>query len=232
GPAAAVVVDTGPDASAMDGCLRELGVESVPLALLSHLHLDHIGGLGGLLRHRPRALVTPAWSEPRAGHETVTRTAGRAGVPVSAVVPGAVWTVGEVNVRVLSTEPLRGTRSDPNNNSVIVLATVRGVRVLLLGDAETEQQALLRAGYPELAVDVLKVAHHGSAYQDPALLGELRPRVALVSVGRGNGYGHPNEGVLAALRRAGARVCRTDQDGDIAVTLGQTGPGELAVVRR
>ncbi len=228
GPAAAVVVDTGPEASAVDGCLRGLGIDSVPLAVLSHLHLDHIGGLGGLLRHRPGLLVTPAWAEPRTGHDTVARASARAGVPVTAAAPGAMWTVGEVTVRVLFTAPLRGTRSDPNNNSVILAATVRGVRVLLLGDAETEQQSLLRATHPQLGVDVLKVAHHGSAYQDPALLSELRPRVALVSVGRDNGYGHPHASVLAALRRSGAGVWRTDVDGDVAVV---ARAGGLVVVR-
>jgi competence protein ComEC len=103
------------------------------------------------------------------------------------------------------------------------------VSVLLLGDAETEQQALIRLP----PVHILKVAHHGSSYQDSGLLDSVRPRVALVSVGAGNGYGHPSESVLARLRANGARVFRTDLDGDIAVVRlpsGQT--GDLAVVHR
>jgi len=101
--------------------------------------------------------------------------------------------------------------------------------VLLLGDAETEQQALVALP----PVQVLKVAHHGSSYQDSRLLDALRPRVALVSVGAGNGYGHPSEPVLARLRANGALICRTDFDGDIAVARALTGqPGDLATVHR
>ena len=64
---------------------------------------------------------------------------------------------------------------------------------------------------------MLKVAHHGSAYQDPALLDAVDPAVALVSVGADNPYGHPNPALLARLARDGARVLRTDLDGDLAV---------------
>ncbi len=127
--------------------------------------------------------------------------------------------------------PLRGTRSDPNNNSLVLLATVAGVRILLAGDAETEEQrALLDLPPPGgLRAHVLKVAHHGSAYQDPAFLDAVRPAVALVPVGTGNTYGHPNPAVLGRLARGGARVLRTDLDGDVAAVVGQSG---LAVVTR
>lgn len=67
-------------------------------------------------------------------------------------------------------------------------------------------------------VDVLKVAHHGSAHQDAALLRSAHPRLALVSVGRGNPYGHPAARTVEALRSGGAVVLRTDRDGAIAVT--------------
>jgi competence protein ComEC len=102
------------------------------------------------------------------------------------------------------------------------------VSVLLLGDAESEQQALVRVP----PVQVLKVAHHGSSYQDSALLDSLRPRVALVSVGAGNDYGHPNESVLARLRANGALVCRTDLDGDVAVVHAAEPAGDLSVIHR
>jgi competence protein ComEC len=80
------------------------------------------------------------------------------------------------------------------------------------------------------AVEVLKVAHHGSPYQDPELLDLLRPRVSLVSVGSGNGYGHPSPHVLDRLRANGSVVCRTDRDGDVAVVA--AGPGRLELARR
>jgi competence protein ComEC len=202
----------------------------VPVAFLSHFHSDHIGGIDGLLKHKPSRLILPAFPEPAVGRQAVVSAASGAKVPVAEAKPGDAWTVGEVTLRVLATDRLSGTRSDSNNNSLILTATVSGVSVLLLGDAETEQQALLRQEAMVSAVEVLKVAHHGSSYQDVALLDGLRPRVALVSVGVGNGYGHPSETLLAHLRAGGARVCRTDQDGDVAVI--RDAAKGLAVVRR
>ncbi|WP_175548812.1 hypothetical protein [Mangrovactinospora gilvigrisea] len=87
----------------------------------------------------------------------------------------------------------------------------------LLGDLEAEAQAELAAEWPSLrGVDVLKVAHHGSANQDAGLVARLAPRVALISVGVGNPYGHPTSRALTLLR--GSRVLRTDTDGAVAVS--------------
>ena len=100
---------------------------------------------------------------------------------------------------------------------------------MLPGDAEEEEQraTIDRFGAAALRAQVLKVAHHGSAYQEPAFLDAVDPVVALVSVGVGNGYGHPNPALLARLSRDGARVLRTDLAGDLAVV--RRGGG-LAVV--
>jgi competence protein ComEC len=141
-------------------------------------------------------------------------------VPVRVATAGTAYRLGAVRLLVLGpVRPLAGTRSDPNNNSLVILVEVGGRRVLLAGDAEEdEQRAVLGAVGPAgLRADVLKVAHHGSAYQDPAFLDAVAPAVALVSVGAGNSYGHPNAAVLSRLTRGGARVLRTDLAGDVAV---------------
>jgi competence protein ComEC len=93
--------------------------------------------------------------------------------------------------------------------------------MLMLGDLEPPaQRALLRspAGAGLRAVDVLKVAHHGSANQDPDLIRRVAPRLALISCGADNPYGHPAPSTTAALEAGGAQVLRTDVDG--AVTVG------------
>ena len=113
----------------------------------------------------------------------------------------------------------------PNDASVTLLVRAGGVTLLLLGDLEPPaQRALSRT--PAVAalppVDVLKVAHHGSAYQDPGLMRRTAPRLALISCGRDNGYGHPAPRTVAALRAGGAEVLRTDMNGSIAV-VGPTG---------
>ena len=107
-----------------------------------------------------------------------------------------------------------------------LLVRDRGLTLLLMGDVEPDVQAQLLDRYPDLPrVDVVKVAHHGSLYQDPALYARVRPRLALVSVGAGNPYGHPAARTVAQLQALGAVVLRTDRDGSVAVT-GDT-PSEL-----
>jgi competence protein ComEC len=234
GAGQAVVVDTGPEPAAADRCLRELRVRSVPLLLISHFHADHVGGLVGVFRNRDvAAVLTPAWPEPEAGHDQVVRAAAAGGAVAQVARPGSVYRVGELTLTVLGPpHRLTGTRSDPNNNSLVVRAETAGVRLLLTGDAEVElQQALLdQVGAGALRADILKVAHHGSSYQDPAFLAAVDPAVALVPVGADNDYGHPDPGLLARLAADGARVLRTDTDGDLAAV--RNGAGELSVMTR
>ncbi len=233
GAGRAVVVDAGPDPAAVDRCLRRLGIRHVLLLVVSHFHADHVGGMAGVFRgRRVDAVVVPAWPEPAGGRHLVAEQALAGGAPMGAVTAGWSYTAGGVELVVLGPpERLAGTRSDPNNNSLVIRARVGGVTVLLAGDAEGEEQQALRdrLGPAGLRADVLKVAHHGSAYQDPAFLDAVDPAVALVCVGTGNGYGHPNPAVLSRLVRGGARVLRTDTQGDLAAV--RTGDGLAVAVR-
>jgi competence protein ComEC len=222
-----VVVDAGPDPASVDGCLRRLRIERVPAVVLTHFHADHVDGLPGVLRGRSVAeLEVSGLQEPESGAEQVERWAGAAGVPVRVPAFGEVVHVGEVTWQVLG--PQRLLPGSPNDASVVLLVEAAGIRLLLSGDAEPPSQAaLLRAGFG--AVDVLKVPHHGSRYQDERLLTDLGVRVALVSAGEDNDYGHPDPGTLDLLEDAGAIVRRTDQHGDVAVVVVD---GELRVVSR
>jgi competence protein ComEC len=175
----------------------------VPLLVLTHPHADHVDGQSGVGEGR---------------HVGATETSATAAY-------GTTRTVGEVTLQVLWPPP--GPAPDnPNDASVVLLAQVRGVRALLTGDVEPVSQASLARTWPGLAVDVLKVPHHGSRYQDLDWLTGLGARVAVVSSGVDNDYGHPSAQTLLPLEAAGARVARTDLDGDVAVTVRD---GELGV---
>ncbi|MFJ3493146.1 ComEC/Rec2 family competence protein [Streptomyces sp. NPDC086091] len=222
GDGAGVVVDAGPDPVLVDRCLRTLGVTRVPYLVLTHFHADHVAGLPGVLKGRAVGEIgTTGFAEPADQAAFVRREAEAAGVPVVPVAAGERRRLGALDWEVLwPPAPQVPGPEGPNDASVTLLVRSAGLRMLLLGDLEPPaQEALARS--PAAAglgrVDVLKVAHHGSAYQHPGLMGAVAPRLALISVGADNPYGHPAPGTVAALRAAGATVLRTDRHGALAV---------------
>jgi competence protein ComEC len=122
-----------------------------------------------------------------------------------------------VTIRVLWPEAapaLREEGTDPNQRAIVAEAKADSVRVLLTADAESDVLGRLDLE----PVDVLKVAHHGSADPGlPAVLARLHPRLAGIEVGRNNRYGHPAASTVRALASAGTAVVRTDRDGSIRV---------------
>ncbi|WP_083502315.1 ComEC/Rec2 family competence protein [Sphaerimonospora mesophila] len=244
GPGEAVVVDTGPEPALADRCLRDLGVRKVPLMVLTHPHLDHVGGLTGVLRGRAvgAAVVSPG-RVPEGEAARVSRDLRVRRIPEWVMSTGTRWRfagpAGTLELTVLA--PLDGEARQgagegaiANNASVVLLARWSGAEgdvigsALLAGDLETEaQDALLRQGVPR--VDILKIPHHGSSRQDPAFLAGTGARAALISVGTANDYGHPAPLTMRRLAWLGMRTYRTDVSGDLAVV--ESG-GRLAVVPR
>lgn len=219
GPGAGVLVDAGPDIAAIDRCLDDLRIERLPLVVLTHLDADHVGGLVGALDGRSVGAVATGVLSPLddrlPGIESLIRPSGAERIRF---LPGDTWAGGAVALEVLAPGPERATAgTEVNDLSLVIRATVRGVRVLLTGDLGAEAEARLHTSGIDLRADVLKVPHHGSADADPGFLTASGARAALISVGADNTYGHPARSLLETLTRAGMRVHRTDQQGDVAV---------------
>jgi competence protein ComEC len=232
GDGTAVVIDTGPEPALADHCLRSLGVTAIPLLVLTHFHADHVSGLPAVLAGRSvGAIEITTLDAPPTEAASVLRRAAAAHIPLVQASAGEHRTLGGLDWRVLWPPPIASALPDqgPNDASVTMLVHTGGLSLMLLGDLEPPAQQELLREIPDLPpVDVVKVAHHGSAYQDPELLRRLHPRLALISVGKDNPYGHPSARTIDALRADGATVLRTDDNGSIAVT--GSGPNDLQAV--
>ncbi|CAM4060650.1 DNA internalization-related competence protein ComEC/Rec2 [Kibdelosporangium persicum] len=232
-PGRVVLVDTGPDPGAVAGCLSRLGVSRIPLVILTHLHADHVGGLSAVLdEHTIGAVAVGSGRLPEWAWRQVRTEAGRSRVPLLRLTAGQRLDWPGLAIEVLgprhtdSREKGEANGTEINNGSVVLRATTGSGRILLTGDVELAAQTDLLDTGTDLRADVLKVPHHGSRSIVPEFIAAVRPRIAMISVGAGNRYGHPNSTTLGRLITGGATVLRTDQDGDVAVT------GDLSVVRR
>lgn len=226
GDGAALVVDVGPDAEMVDRCLDDLGVTHVPLLVLTHFHRDHVDGVPGVLdgRRVDEVLVSPL-PEPAEQAETVTAQLAAAGTPISVARAGEQRRIGDsVSLRVVWPRRIIGSGESASNDASVVLDVSAGdVRILLTGDIEPVAQRALLSAEPALEADVLKVPHHGSRAQEPALLTGLGASIAVIGVGEDNRHGHPSPDVIDMLDGAGVVVGRTDTDGAVAVVVGPDG---------
>lgn len=230
GPGSGVVIDAGPEPVSVNRCLSELGIQHVPLFVLSHPHADHVGGVDGVSQGRDvSAVLVGQAQDPPGGYRRLLNWTQQIRAPLLIATPTWRQTIGDATLTVIGPQrSLSGTRSPPNDNSVVLLVQIAGITALFPGDVEhAGQRELLSSGVVS-HVDVLKVPHHGSAYSEPEFFDTVTPRAAVVSVGAHNDYGHPSETVLRYLGRGGALVARTDRGGDVAIV---SSSGRVALAR-
>jgi competence protein ComEC len=208
--APAVLVDVGPPGAGLVEQVRRAGVERLGAALVTHDQSDHSGGLAELLTQLPVGQVL--YGAVGGGTREVARASG---VALRRLSAGGELRSGGLRLKVLwpPRELLAGSRvgEDPNRLSLVTVAGWRDFSMLLAADAEAEAVPLDPG-----SIDVLKVAHHGSddAGLD-ALLARSRPRLAVISVGDGNPFGHPTPQTLATLASHGVHTLRTDRQGTV-----------------
>lgn len=212
--APALLVDGGPSGGGIAAKLRDAGVERLGAAIVTHAESDHAAGVRELFGTMPVGQVFFAARD----RETLA-AADAAGVPSRRLVRGRELRSGRLRLDVLwpPVELLRESvlGEDPNQLAIVMKARWGRFSMLLTADAEAESVPLEPG-----PIDVLKVAHHGSEDGGlTALLDRSRPRLAVISVGDDNPFGHPTAAVLAALANGGVRVLRTDRDGTIVLEL-------------
>jgi competence protein ComEC len=215
-PRGSLLVDQGPPEAHVAKQLRRFGIRELSILVLTHPQRDHVGGAADVLSStRVRIVLDPRLAASAPEERAAIAEAKSAGVPVITARPGLEYRIDGLRVRVLWPDGPGVPSEDPNLRAVVCLVSYGETDVLLGADAES--QVLLPLRLPP--VEILKVSHHGSAdAQLPALLEVLKPRVAVISVGEGNTYGHPTPETLAALAAApGLAVYRTDRDGAVTI---------------
>lgn len=210
--APAVLVDGGPPGDGLTAKLRSAGVEGLGAAIVTHAESDHDGGIHDLLSAMPIGRLLVGVPD-----RAILAEAAAAGVPNGRLARGSELRSGRLRLEVLwppaelVADPPPG--EDPNRLALVLLARWRGFSMLLTADAEAEATPLDPG-----PIDVLKVAHHGSDDAGlAALLDRTQPRLAVISVGAGNPFGHPTPETLATLAAHGVRTLRTDDDGTVVL---------------
>jgi competence protein ComEC len=212
----AVLVDQGPPEAEVDDQLRRLGVRRLALLVLTHPQRDHVGGAAEVLEHlEVDRVLDPALPADNQDQAAALAEARERSVPVVTARAGVTFRLGRLRLRILWPDGPGTAREDPNLRATVILASYGRVDALLTADAESPVTLPLNPP----AVEIFKVAHHGSSDEGLERLLQLtKPHVAIVSCGRDNDYGHPTPTTIATLEAAPQlEVLRTDLDGRVVI---------------
>jgi competence protein ComEC len=216
-----MLIDGGPDGRHV---VRFLGrrARRIDLVMLSHPHADHVGGVVSVLQNfEVGAVLDAGYPHPTSVYRDFLREVESRRIPYRRARGGMVVELGpDVTAHVLwPPRPFVEGRSAANENSVVVRIVYGAAAFLLPGDVEQIAESALAVMGDRIRSRVLKVPHQGSrTSSSEAFLDAVRPEIAVLSVGRGNRYGHPHAEVLARYAQRGVALYRTDRDGAVTVT--------------
>lgn len=195
--------------------LKGKGITRIDKLILTHGDMDHIGGSLSILSElEVKQILLPSVTEPSETELAIIQVAKKQGIPVIKVTAGDQWKMNESEFFILS--PEKNYTGERNSGSIAFIAYIGGVSWFFGGDLDQEGEEKIRKKYPKLKIDVLKAGHHGSKTSSAeGFIQQIKPRVALISAGEKNRFGHPHQEVLKRLNATNTIIYRTDLHGAI-----------------
>ena len=195
--------------------LKGKGITRIDKLVLTHGDMDHIGGAFSLINElEVKEILLPAVAETAETERAIVEQAKNNGIPVLRVAAGDKWTVRGNEFYILG--PERNFSGEINGGSITLYAKIGGLSWFFGGDLDQEGEEKIINHYPKLTVDVLKTGHHGSKTSSAdAFIQQIEPKIALISVGENNRYGHPHQEVLTRFQQQDTKIFRTDRQGAI-----------------
>ena len=196
--------------------LKSQGVEKLDYVVATHPHEDHIGGMASIIKKFSIGkFYAPKKLSDTATFENMVIALKEKSLKINEAKPGDTLNLGK-NIECKILAPNSAEYDNVNNYSVVIKLTYGNTKFLFAGDAQKiSEKEMLSKGY-DLSTDVLKIGHHGSSSSSTKeFLDKVNPKIAIISCGKNNDYGHPHKETLAELNKRKIKIYRTDIDGTI-----------------
>lgn len=200
-------------------------ITKIDYLLISHFDSDHATGVAQILgKIDVSSIILTRQLEENDIYRHILSIAKEKKIKLIYVKEGDVLKIGGIKISIIHPENKLMINNPMNNNSIVCKVEYNSFSMLLTGDIEMEAEELILRKNINLKADVLKVAHHGSKTSTTGeFLKAINPKVALIGVGKNNNFGHPSNEVIQRLKENGTRIYRTDENGEISITVNKKG---------